>query len=519
MVVRYGLKVKWVKGACLNLHCRTNEIREFTFNMKSKQEKYPKDLKKQNALLEAIRQMQNNYFKPGMNYGWCEETLKSLLLLTDSKFGFICELQHKKDGTPYLKSHIITNIAWNDETRKFYKENKEKGLEFFNFNSIWGQVINTGKPYISDDPDADPNKGGYPKESGHPHLKKFLGMPIKGSDNRVIGIMAVANNPNGYTNEFVSFLEPFVSTYGILMEQERLKRKEKKAEQEILYSKEKAEESEEKLKQSDRVFNLTLDMFCIAGFDGYFKYLNPAWERTLGWSIEELLSKPWLDFVHPDDAENTENIKSVLVYGKEIYQFENRYISKDGSIKWLSWNSQPFPKENIMIGAVRDITETKRIENELLQAKEKVEESEAKYRKLFSNASDAIFSYNPDNFEIIEANKATSDLYGYSHDELIGMSFLLFIAEVEKTKAVGKSIKTNQVVRVKEQHHKKKDGTKLIVELNTSNLIVNGRNIYYCICHDITDIKEKELKLKESESALKERIKEQNGIYESISFS
>jgi PAS domain S-box-containing protein len=137
-------------------------------------------------------------------------------------------------------------------------------------------------------------------------------------------------------------------------------------------------ENEEKLKQSDRVFNLTLDMFCIAGFDGYFKYLNPAWERTLGWSIEELLSKPWLDFVHPEDAEKTENIKSVIVDGKEIYKFENRFVSKDGSIKWLSWNSQPFPNENIMIGAARDVTEAKRIANELLQAKNEAEESERK---------------------------------------------------------------------------------------------------------------------------------------------
>ncbi len=147
---------------------------------------------------------------------------------------------------------------------------------------------------------------------------------------------------------------------------------------------------EQKLLQSDRVFNLALDMFCIAGFDGYFKYLNPAWEKTLGWSIEELLSKPWLDFVHPDDVEKTENVKSVIVDGKEIYKFENRYICKDGSVKYLSWNSHPFPEENIMIGAVRDITETKRIENELVQAKEKAEESNRLKSAFLANMSHEI---------------------------------------------------------------------------------------------------------------------------------
>ncbi len=79
---------------------------------------------------------------------------------------------------------------------------------------------------------------------------------------------------------------------------------------------------EQKLKQSDSIFNLSLDMFCIAGFDGYFKHLNPAWEKTLAWSVEELLSKPWLEFVYPEDVEKTKNVKSVLVDGKEIYQLK-----------------------------------------------------------------------------------------------------------------------------------------------------------------------------------------------------
>ncbi len=121
----------------------------------------------------------------------------------------------------------------------------------------------------------------------------------------------------------------------------------------------KVTESQKQLERSDRVFNLALDMFCIAGYDGYFKYLNPAWERTLGWSTEELLTKPWIDFVHPDDQNNTDDIKSVIVDGQEVLYFENRYICKDGSVKWLTWNSQPFADENIMIGAARDVTEAK----------------------------------------------------------------------------------------------------------------------------------------------------------------
>ncbi len=125
--------------------------------------------------------------------------------------------------------------------------------------------------------------------------------------------------------------------------------------------------AEQELRDSDRVFNLSIDMFCIAGFDGYFKHLNPAWERTLGWSTEELLTKPWIEFVHPDDKNNTEDIKTVIVDGQEVLEFENRYVCKDGSVKWLSWKSQPFPEEDIMVGTARDITTEKEQEQKLKQ--------------------------------------------------------------------------------------------------------------------------------------------------------
>lgn len=82
-----------------------------------------------------------------------------------------------------------------------------------------------------------------------------------------------------------------------------------------------------------RLFQLSLDLLCIAGFDGYFKVLNPAWEKVLGHSIEELLSKPWLAFVHPDDIDATIRAGETVMSGAELIRFQNRYRARDGSYR------------------------------------------------------------------------------------------------------------------------------------------------------------------------------------------
>jgi PAS domain S-box-containing protein len=114
--------------------------------------------------------------------------------------------------------------------------------------------------------------------------------------------------------------------------------------------------SEEEL---DRFFNLSLDMLCVAGFDGYFKRLNPAWERILGYSREELLARPYVEFVHPDDRSPTRTAADNISGGDQLLSFENRYRAKDGTYRWLQWAAAPYPSEQTIYAAARDITEGK----------------------------------------------------------------------------------------------------------------------------------------------------------------
>ncbi len=113
----------------------------------------------------------------------------------------------------------------------------------------------------------------------------------------------------------------------------------------------------------DRLFDLALDMLCVAGFDGYFKRLNPAWQRTLGFTAEELMARPYLDFIHPADRESTIESAAKIETGAKVIQFRNRYQAKDGSYRWFSWNAIPIIEEQTIYAVARDITEIKRRED------------------------------------------------------------------------------------------------------------------------------------------------------------
>jgi two-component system sensor histidine kinase/response regulator len=121
----------------------------------------------------------------------------------------------------------------------------------------------------------------------------------------------------------------------------------------------------------DRFFTLSIDLLCIAGFDGYFKRLNPSWERVLGYRIEDLTSSPFLDFVHPDDRAATIAEMQKLIAGQNAILFENRYRAKDGSYRWMLWNSTPFGQ--LIYAVARDITERKETEEKIQLLKEQAE--------------------------------------------------------------------------------------------------------------------------------------------------
>ena len=124
----------------------------------------------------------------------------------------------------------------------------------------------------------------------------------------------------------------------------------------------------------DELFKLSIDMLCVADMEGHFLRVSPAFEKTLGWTTEELLSKPFLEFVHPDDRDGTLQALADLGDGERIMDFENRYRHQDGSFRWFQWRA--VPHREVVYAMARDVTEARQQAQERLQLERRMLQSQ-----------------------------------------------------------------------------------------------------------------------------------------------
>ena len=169
--------------------------------------------------------------------------------------------------------------------------------------------------------------------------------------------------------------------------------------------------------ERDRFFSLSLDLLCLANFEGYFIRVNPAWVETLGYTQEELLSEPYLNFVHPDDREATQAEAAKIAKGLDVIHFENRYRCKDGTYRWLMWNSTAFLEQGITYCVARDITEHKEVEQAL-------KKSEERFRTVADFTYDWEYWLNP-NGKFIYVSPSCERITGYTPNEFIENAKLL----------------------------------------------------------------------------------------------
>jgi PAS domain S-box-containing protein len=239
------------------------------------------------------------------------------------------------------------------------------------------------------------------------------------------------------------------------------------------------------------LFNFSPELLCVAGIDGKFQKVNPAFHHVLGYSEEELLSRPFADFIHPDDVEKTAKEVEKLGSGIPTIHFENRYRCKDGSYRILSWDTYPDQDQGLLYAAARDVTGFRKKEEEQSQIIEAIDHS-------------AIVVMTDLKGKITRVNDNFCHISGYSREELIGQDHRIvnsgahsktFFKKLWETILAGK-------VWTGEIQNRAKDGHFYFVQTVISPLRDELGNItqFIAVRFDKTKQKESERLLEEAES-------------------
>jgi PAS domain S-box-containing protein len=265
------------------------------------------------------------------------------------------------DDLTLLASHIaqvpVALVTLIDEARQWFKSKvgtdvRETPREYaFCAWAILGKEV-----MIVPDALEDERFATNPLVVSEPRIRFYAGAPLLTEDGHALGTLCLADSkPRKLSSEQIELLRALARQVVSRLEE----RKKLTALTRAMTERDLAQE------ERDRFFDLSIDMLCVADFDYHFTRINPAWERTLGYTREELLEKPYLEFVHPDDVAPTLKTAAGSGSGSDVLAFENRYRCRDGSYKWLSWTASTAMEEKRIYAAARDITERKEAEQAL----------------------------------------------------------------------------------------------------------------------------------------------------------
>ncbi|PIP89931.1 MAG: hypothetical protein COW01_00465 [Bdellovibrionales bacterium CG12_big_fil_rev_8_21_14_0_65_38_15] len=223
-------------------------------------------------IITDIRQKYiESYDKPFLFFN---EVLKNVLNCMKAEFGYLAEVVYDKEK-PYLRSYALSNISWNTEIRKYYEENKEKGLVFEDLDTLYGEVLKTKKVFISNDAINDKKAKGVPV--GHPALKSFLSVPLFHA-GELVATFGIANRIGGFSSDLVDFYQPLIQCIGELVG--------------LLQLQKKNNESEKKLKELNNYLDLALEGSNLGVWEwkipeNTVRY-DKRWAEMIGFKVEEI---------------------------------------------------------------------------------------------------------------------------------------------------------------------------------------------------------------------------------------
>lgn len=312
-----------------------------------------------------------------------------------------------------------------------------------------------------------------------------------GGKQDCFGIMGIySKTPRKFTPEEINFLQTVANVLATAIDRTRSQR------------------------QLDYFFNLSLDMFCIAGVDGSFKRVNSSFLTTLGYNSEEMIHQNMLSFVHPDDVEITKQELEKLSNGFPSVNFENRWLTNDGQYRWLAWKSLPY-EEGIIYATARDITLAKQAESQLrtlneeleTRVKDRTEELEQTTTQLrtFVQTAGTILVVLNQQYRIVEWNEEAEKVFGWHRDAVLGEDyFLLFIPPHDRESFKDKlnfTLQQGQIHRNLENKILTAEGNERTILWNVNRFTDNqGEGIGIIACgQDIEEVRLAQLRLKLSE--------------------
>ena len=253
----------------------------------------------------------------------------------------------------------------------------------------------------------------------------------------------------------------------------------------------KTDELQKKTAELDRFFSVALDLLCIADTDGYFLRLNSQWEKTLGYSLNELEGARFLDYVHPDDLKSTLDILTALEQQRDVHNFVNRYRCQNGDYRWIEWRATPVGQ--YVYAAARDITD--RQEAEFFLRK-----SEERFVTVFnSNPSPGWITSLEGRF--LEVNESFSRFYGDSPKNLVGRTCtdLRLWNDPEDQISFQQTLRTTQRLPSFEVVWRTRSGQPRTVLISANVSWINDEECIIGVLNDISDRKQTELKVQKAQ--------------------
>ncbi|WKB53608.1 PAS domain S-box protein [Eleftheria terrae] len=443
----------------------------------------------------AVARLQAHYLRAAEPRTVFDALLPDLLQLTGSEYGFIAEVWTDADGQPYLKLFTLTDIAWDEASRRMLDEHRDSGLEFRNLRSLLGVPLTTGEPVISNQPAADPRRGGMPP--GHPALRAYLGMPVR-HGGALVGVVGLANRPGGYDSDLLRRLDPLFSAVGAVMGQVQLERERRQA--------------EEALRRSEALYRTIFEssQVGIAHVDlqGRLLDANPRLCQMLGRPAEELRQLRFHEISHADDLPRDLALLEELLAGQRAsYALDKRFLRPDGSVVWtlltvgLVRDAAGRPLH--LVSSLQDIGERKQAEAALRESRERL-------RKLTDGIDGAIFMVQLEAdgaMRLLHASRGIRRLFRLPEDaagEPPDLGLLMQRVEPEdlaqvlqQLRAVYQSLEPlHEVYRVHLE-----DGLHWHETRATAERDADGRVLLYGFTFDVTERKQYEQALMAAEAA------------------